>query len=252
MPNRTFSLYPCVPVSLSPSLRVPHKRIRLPLVANCRDRSMAGIDDGVVRQRVHLLADAVEEHVGPAVEEVSATNAATEQHVATEHNSRLAPVHKHDVARRMPRDFKPFETNPGLVDDVTFGHREVGGWAQNGHAERRAQVRVGVGQQWSIVSSDDERRRRERLRQRGVASDVVGMAVRVENRRHFEILIADLLQNVLRVKAWIDDQTLVLVAKMHYVAILLEEGRNDRRDLQGSGHGLLKKHRRTWPRMEHA
>ena len=83
----------------------------------------------------------------------------------------------------MARYVEHFESHPRRLHHVAFLHHTVGRRTDDAEAERRAQVQVGAGQERRIVGADDERGGGERLLHRLVAGDMVGVAVRIEDRR---------------------------------------------------------------------
>ena len=92
-------------------------------------RAVAWIDDGIVRQRIHLLADALEEQVHVAAGEVGPTDAFAEQHVAT-FASVLDDQFATTVARlglrydgRITLFLHSSGLDAGLADDVGNGDR---------------------------------------------------------------------------------------------------------------------------------
>ena len=105
-------------------------------MADGRDRAVAGVDDGVGRQRPEHAFDAGFQRLEAAAGEVGAADAAAEEHVAAEHRERLHLANQiDDVARRVAGNVEHFELDARDRERVAFLHEPVGGRA--GHVEAR-------------------------------------------------------------------------------------------------------------------
>ena len=104
-------------------------------------------------------------------------------------------------------------------------------------AECGAQVQLGVGQQRRLAGADDQRRRGKRLLHRLVAGDVVGVAVRVQDRRRRQTLVAQEFENDVRLQARVDDHGVAAAGQPGHVGVFLEGHGNQRADLERRGHG---------------
>ena len=112
---------------------------------------------------------------------------------------------KHDVSRRMPRNLPHLKAHPREFDDVAFMHDLICRRADDRESER-APVQIGVRQQRCFVGADDERRLGKAQFHRFVARDVVGVAVRVEDRRDAQLALIKECEDRVRFQAGIEHE----------------------------------------------
>src|SRR5206468_5548546 len=105
------------------------------------------------------------------------------------------------------------------------------------HAEGRAEIQLRVAQHGRVAAADQERRVGECRLHRGVAGNVVGVAVGVEDGRRPQALLAQVVEYQVRLQTGIDDQRVLTRRLPDDVGVLLERLRYDGVDLQ---HGRLR------------
>ena len=134
-----------------------------------------------------------------------------------------------DRAGAVAGDLADLELEPGQLEPLAVVDQAVGLGAGDRQAERGAHVGLGVREQGRLVAADDQRRLGECLLHRRVARDVVGVAVRVQDRRRAQAAACSGRSRIdSRVESRIDHEGLRPPGQPDHVADLRERGRFDR------------------------
>jgi hypothetical protein len=132
-----------------------------------------------------------------------------------------------------------FEANAGNLDHVALTDNAVGRRAGDREAEWRAQVGERVRQHERVAGADDKWCFRERLLQRRVPADMVGVAVRVEDCRRAQAVLLERGQDQRRLQPRVDHERFRVLVSPNNVGILLERERYDRFNPQRGWHDRL-------------
>ena len=139
----------------------------------------------------------------------------------------------------MARQVQHLEAQAGRLHHVALQHGAVGRRADDRDAEGGAEVQIGAGQQGRLAGADDQRGGGERLFHRLVAGDVVGVPVRVQDRGRRQALVAQEVEDDLRLQAGVDDHGVGAAGQPGHVGVFLEGHGNQRAEGEWRGHGGL-------------
>ena len=79
---------------------------------------------------------------------------------------------------------------------IPLAHHPVGLGTHNPEIQaERSSVCVGVGQERRVVHADDERRVGKRFLEVGIAADMIGVPMRVQDQRGLETALAEKVKN---------------------------------------------------------
>jgi hypothetical protein len=116
----------------------------------------------------------------------------------------------------------------GQFQDVTFAHGAVGGGTGQANAKTGGEVFDRVGQFVRIAVANDQRASGVGFFQDGITSNVIRVAVRVEDRYGCELLPLEPQQDFIGFQSGIDHKTILVVFHVGQKAIFLESSGNDR------------------------
>ena len=191
---------------------------------------MAGQDERAVGQVEKLRANPREQERGVAPQ-IGATDRALKQDVAAEDERRGELIaDEDDRAGAVTGDFTDLEREPSALEPLAVVHQAVGRRARQGEAKGGAQIRLRVVEHDRLVAADDQRGVGERLLESGVARDVVGVAVRVEDGGQAHSFTGQRGENRLGVETGVHHQRLGPALDPCKIGDLCKRGRLNRLD----------------------
>jgi hypothetical protein len=188
---------------------------------------VAGINDGIRGKSEQFPSDALNQESTIPIGKVIAADAAAEQDIAPEYEDRRPAPNKDDVTGGMARNVEHFKRESGRLYKVAFLHHTVGGWARDRHPEYRTEVSHRIGQHACLGGSDEKWGIGKCLFKSGIAGDVIGMSVGVEDGRQGKTLITKAIKNEVRFQTGIEDDTIGPSGEPNHVGVFLKRLRNN-------------------------